>query len=362
MTRGLNVVLGVGLSLLVHVDAYAAPGEASFTPTSFVMPIYSIMLAQGLSVNVPVYDCLEGSSSDAGVSVGDGGVAHLPGDCLVDMANEQALANLFSEGADIPPGTYDRIVVGTCASNSAFTAWLKGSVEIDSTTYYTTPGSSSSVPLSDDPADLDYVSINYSGCGNTIMLPQPLTIEAGDSITVSAFFTLEDLSWVLDDYSTGLGGCSEAPAGELNVCSGLPVLVGYIGDAAPTLESYLITEDPGDVAATKAAGQVMLLSSGGEPFSGFLRRFYSETSETPSVSYDVPLRECSKNPDEEPSADAGVSDAGVASTYDVIAIGDPFQDLTKYRVRYPRFELRDHTGTLSTANGASEVDYRAVKR
>jgi hypothetical protein len=57
-----------------------------------------------------------------------------------------------------------------------------------------------------------------------------------------------------------------------------------------------------------------------------------------------------------------VSDAGVASTYDVIAIGDPFQDLTKYRVRYPRFELRDHTGTLSTANGASEVEYRAVKR
>lgn len=359
MKRAANVVLGIGLSLLVHVDAHAAPGEASFTPTSFVMPIYNIMLAQGLSVNVPLYHCTPGVSSDAGVLAGDAGVS---GNCLVDMADEQALANLFSEGADIPAGTYDRIVVNTCESNSAFTAWLKGSVLIGATTYYTTPGSESAPPLSTNSADLDYTSINYSGCGNTIMLPQPLTIAAGDEITVSAFFTLEDVSWVLDNYSTGLGGCATAPASGQNVCSGLPVIVGYIGEAAPTLESYLITEDTADLTAEKANGQVMLLSSGGEPFSGFLRRYYSETSEQTLVSYDVPLREISKNPDEGPGGDAGSSDAGVAVTYDVIAIGDPAEDLSSYRVRYPRFELRDHTGTLSRQDGVQEIEYRAVKR
>jgi hypothetical protein len=35
--------------------------------------------------------------------------------------------------------------------------------------------------------------------------------------------------------------------------------------------------DPSDTLATKAAGHVLLLSSGGEPFSGFLRRVYSTT-------------------------------------------------------------------------------------
>ena len=47
---------------------------------------------------------------------------------------------------------------------------------------------------------------------------------------------------------------------------------------------------------------------------------------------------------------------------DIFAIGDPAQDVTKYRVRFPRFELRDHTGSFYTANGASQVSYRAVKR
>jgi hypothetical protein len=159
-----------------------------------------------------------------------------------------------------------------------------------------------------------------------------------------------------------------APAGSFSVCSGLPVLVGYIGAAAPTLEAFYITEDVSDTSAAKAAGQVLLLSSGGEPFSGFLRRVYSHDSVAPSVSYDVPLREISKNSssgaDAGPEAsDAAAPDAsGAVPSYDIFAIGDPKEDLTKYRVRFPHFELQDHTGTLHTANGASQVSYRAVKR
>ncbi len=162
------------------------------------------------------------------------------------------------------------------------------------------------------------------------------------------------------------------------------MLVAYIGTVAPTLQSFYITEDPNDLSAAQAAGMVMLLSSGGEPFSGFLRRVYSHDSTTPSVSYDVPLREISKNIGEPadaglwafdataPSdagdasaADAAASDAAAASTlpsYDIHAIGDPAQDVTKYRVRFPRFQLGDHTGTLFTANGANQIPYRAVRR
>jgi hypothetical protein len=357
MKRFALVALGTVASILPAPSALAAPGESSFTPTSFVMPIYSIMLAHGLTTNVPLYSCTS--------SAGDAGPAQ---DCMIDMADATALGNLFSEPANIPAGTYDRIVVMTCESNSAFVAKVKGSVELEGQTYYTTSG----IPtISTNPADLDYASINYSGCGNTIEISPPLTIAEGDTITVNAFFTLQNLSWVLGNFSPGLGGCATAPGGSFNVCSGLPVLVGYIGTVAPTVESYFISEDPDDLLATKAAGQVMLLSTGGEPFSGFLRRVYSHDSVDPSVSYDVPLRLVTKNSDD--SADAGAGDAatpdsgpaldgGIVPTYDVIAIGDPAQDLTKYRVRFPRFELRDHNGTFFTANGASQLDYRAVKR
>jgi hypothetical protein len=360
------VALGVGLSVLPLGDAEAAPGESSFTPTSFVMPIYSIMLARGLTVNVPLYSCRTSPAATSGSDVtlpaeGDAGTT----DCLVDMADDAALTQLFREPADIPPGTYDSIVVMTCENSSAFDAQLKGSVVLEDVTYYTTAVAPFS---STNPADHGYTSINYAGCGNTVKLSPPLVVEEGDSITVSAFFTLQNLAWVLGNFSPGLGGCAAAPGGGSSVCSGLPVLVGYIGAAAPSLDAFYITEDPNDLLGAQAAGQVLLLSAGGEPFSGFLRRVYSHDSTTPSVSYDVPLREITKNADvpldggAPLDASASTLDGGTATTYDVYAIGDPAEDPTRYRVRFPRFELQSHTGTFFTANGGGQVDYRALKR
>lgn len=365
MKRAGLLLVAAGTAVFPIGPARAAQGEASFTPSSFVMPIYSIMLARGLTTNVPLYRC---AASTAFAPPPGGGARPAPGDagpsdCMVDMADEAALANLFAAPAEIPPGTYDSIVVGTCENSSAFVAKLQGSVVREGVTYYTTPGPA---VVSTSPEDLGYVSINYLGCGNTVKLSPPLTVAAGDTITVNAFFTLQNLAWVLGNLSPGLGGCAEAPAGGFSVCSGLPVLVGYIGAVAPSLDAYYITEDPSDVLATKAAGQVLLLSSGGEPFSGFLRRVYSHDSVDPSVSYDVPLREISRNVSggdagAEP-ADAASDAGGLVPSYDIFAIGDPAEDVTKYRVRFPRFELRDHDGTFYTANGASQVSYRAVRR
>ncbi|MEO8183018.1 MAG: hypothetical protein ABI895_29650 [Deltaproteobacteria bacterium] len=157
-----------------------------------------------------------------------------------------------------------------------------------------------------------------------------MTVVAGDRITINAFFTLQGLSWVLGNFSPGLGGGAAAEQGARSVCSGLPVLVGYVGVAVPTLASYYISEDPDDLLASKAAGQVTLLSTGGEPFAGFLRRVYSHDSANPSaISYDVPLRAIIKNPlDADAGAaspDASTSEASIADTYDIFAIGDPAQ-------------------------------------
>lgn len=359
-----------GLALSASLPARADEGESSFTPTSFVMPIFNIMLSHGLTVNAPLYTCAADSARLAPPSGDAGAPAPIPGapgvdDCLVDMADQSALDALFAAPADIPPGTYDSVVVSTCRESNAFMARVKGSVELEGQTYYTT--STASV-LSTEPSDQGYASITYAGCGMTVPLATPITVTADQAITVSAFFTLQDLSWVLGNYSPGLGGCATiAAAHAQNVCSGLPVLVGYVGDAAPALDAYYITEDPNDLLATQAAGQVMLLSSGGEPFAGFLRRVYSHDSISTGVSYDVPLREVNKNTgDAEAASDAGATDAGLdagtSSTYDVIAIGDPKEDLTKYRVRFPRFVLGNHTGAFFTANGASQLPYRAVKR
>ena len=368
MKRLSILAVGIGAALLPAGSAHAMPGVSSFTPESFVMPIYSIMLARGLDVNIPIYSCTPDpvAAGDAGVPSGaDAGAPH---DCMVDMADEAALAALFSAPADIPPGTYDSIVVMTCAAgDTSFVAKTLGTIDLEGTTNYTTSG----VPaISTNLADKDYASINYAGCGNTVKLAPPVTVSEGDTVTVNAFFTLQNLSWVLGNSSPGLGGCAVVPGGDPNVCSGLPVLVGYVGSAAPTLDAYYITENQNDLTGAEAAGQVLFLSAGGEPFSGFLRRVYSHDSiEFPSVSYDVPLRDITRNTGAPPIADAGelpdaaaLDDAGVPVTYDVYAIGDPFQDLTKYRVRFPYFQMRDHNGTLWTANGTDERPYRAVKR
>jgi hypothetical protein len=383
MKRAWLSSLGLGLVVLSPAVAHGATGENSFTPTSFVMPIYSIMLTHGLTVNVPLYTCTPGTPappppsgdagpSDAGPAPADAGGAR---DCLVDMADATALHNLFAVPADIPAGTYDSIVVQNCRpGDHAFDAKVKGSVDLEGTTYYTSAGTP---VISTDPADLGYSSINYAGCGGTVALAAPLTVHEHDAITVSAFFTLQNLSWVLDNLSPGLGGCAVAPAHAQSVCSGLPVLVAYIGAAAPVLDSYYITEDPQDLSATTAAGQVMLLSSGGEPFSGFLRRVYSHDSQlNPHVSYDVPLRLITKNPlalvDAGPEVadadvadagpDAAAGDAGTSATYDIYSFGDNLDNPDTYRVRFPHFSLRDHDGTLFINDGESDLPYRAVKR
>jgi hypothetical protein len=365
MKRFFLLASSLTLALLPWRGAQAAPGESSFTPTSFVMPIYNVVLTDGATANAGLYSCTPSAAEpgDAGVPASDAGAAGATGDCRVDMADATALANLFSAPTTIAPGTYDRIMVMTCQpGEDEFVARLKGSVELEGQTNYTTSG----VPVvSTDPLDLDYASITYAGCASTVKLAQPVTISLGDTITINAFFTLQNLSWVLTNSSPGLGGCADAPGGGKNVCSGLPLLVGYVGAAAPTLDAFYITEDQSDLLAAKAAGQVLLLSSGGEPFSGFLRRVYSHDSVDPSVSYDVPLRAITKNSDASPGdagADASPSDAGTLATYDVFSIGDPAEDVTKYRVRFPSFELGDHNGTLSTTNGSSEVNYRAVRR
>jgi hypothetical protein len=346
-------------------------GGQSFTPESFLLPVDSIVMTyldpsggSGWQGGGPLYQCASAPRSGA-PPPSDGGLpdadsmdaAAMPqgaagASCYVDMADDTALAALFAHPASVPSGTYNAIVVNNCEHEGSFIAKLKGTVSLDGTTYYTTSAGGGRSALSTSRADYDYTSIQYSGCSGALRLAESVTVHDGDSITVSAFFTLRDVAWVLTNFSPGLGGCADGPAHANNVCSGLPELVSYVGASAPTLDTFLVTEDPSDLSAAKAGGEVLLLSQAGVPFSGFLRRFYSPTSRVPSVSYDVPLRSV---------APSGSSNSG-NPTYAVTAYGDPAQDPTKFRAQWPAFEMATHDGTLRTADGTNDVSYRAVRR
>ena len=99
--RALLTLVLCALALAVPAVASASPGEASFTPTSLRVPIWRIAL-QGSGDGAPprqdLYQCA-GPHED---------------DCLVDFADDAALAALFRGATSIAPGVYDRIEVYLC--------------------------------------------------------------------------------------------------------------------------------------------------------------------------------------------------------------------------------------------------------
>jgi len=308
----------------------------TFTPESFLVPVRSVVLAtidpqrgSAWSGGAPLYTC----AAD---------------DCYVDMADDAALGALFATPAEVPEGSYNAIVMNNCVTEGAFFAKVKGTVAYEGVTYYTAPGER---PLSTSTSDHGYASIRYQGCSGPLMLPRPVQVKTGDALAIDAFFTLEGLSWLMAESAPGMGGCA-AGATSPTLCSGLPTLVGYVGDVAPRLETYLVTEDPLDLAGAKAGGSIILLANDDGAFAGFLRRVYSPTSLAPSAPFDVPLRSVT------PSSP---SDGGAAS-YTLTSYGEPADDPTRYAARWPAFVRGDHTGVMHLASGQRSLPYRAVRR
>ena len=200
--------------------------------------------------------------------------------------------------------------------------------------------------MSSNVADYDYVSVDFSGCKNGPSLPAPVTISDGDDLNVSAFFTLANVAWVSSGLQTS-GGCALTPSGTpRNVCVALPELVPFVGTAAPTVETYYVTEDPSDTDAVHAGGQVLLLVDGAtNVFGGFLRRLFSATSRPPQVSYDAPLVSIVANSD---GTDYTAMTAGPTNG--------------SYGVEFPAFQRATHDGGYLQAGSSTPVPYRAVRK
>ncbi|MEY4577684.1 MAG: hypothetical protein RL701_2387 [Pseudomonadota bacterium] len=342
------------LTVLVGTQpVLAAPGESSFTPDSLLVPLQAVRLEGPNGAGADLYRCPNSPgpimSDDAGVEQDDAGTPLSAADeCLVDMADNQALAALFAHPVDARPGTYDHITIYLCVdpSRQGYSSYVKGSMHLSGDTYYTSAGSR---VLTTRVEQQGYVRLDYAGCASGVPLPAPLTVVENEDITVNAFFSLKNIAWGMLG-SNGIGGCTGAPDQTHTVCAAYPIPVTYVGTTSPRLDTLFITEDLADPTAAKAGGQVLLLSAEpGGVFGGFSRRLYSPTSVSPSVNYDTSIRTVVDNA---PTAGYTITTWGGGGVN-----GGPAQE---FYIRFPAFTPTTHEGILERPNGQPSVPYRAV--
>ena len=349
--------------------ANAAPGEQSFTPQSLLSPLFAVTLesstggpgamlylcpteADGerpMDGGVPS-DSPDASAGRADASVGgsDAGVSEQAApSCLVDMADPTALAALFHGASiEVPAGAYDKIRIHHCGrggGSSGYTTFVRGSIVLDGTTYYTTTGLGR--VLTSDVHEARAVDLEHSGCASDIALPEPVMVAEGGSLNISAFFSLRNITWATLTGNGPPGGCHFSADHTQSVCTAYPIPIAYIGATSPTIDTYYITEDLTDLTASKAGGQILLIKDAlGHAFGGFARRLFSPTSVQPSVNYDTPLKSVS------PTAAAGV--------YQLETYGS---SATSRDIVFPAFSLMSHEGTLDRVQSAQGLlPYRAV--
>lgn len=358
--------------LALTSSALASDGESSFTPTSLYVPVRFLRLASSsdLSLSSQLYRCPSepdpsippSGSGGAGAAAGSGGAPGtvatdsdagtepevLDSDCLVDMADNAALAALFTDSIDIRPGTYDSIALDTCrAGASGYSSYVKGAIELSGHTWYTT--NANGAVLTRSHADNAHVRIDFQGCGLTIKLPHAVTLNANDDIKISAFFSLRNIAWATLTSNGPPGGCTFDSQGH-NVCSAYPTPIAYLGNDSPSVETYFVTEDQSDLDALKASGQMLILrDTTGLAFGGFSRRLYSAHSVVPSVNYDTAIKTLMRNPD--------------GATYLIENWGGGSNGVAvPYYVHFPAFELQTHNGSMTRSDGVTVVPYRAVKQ
>ncbi|MDH5444341.1 MAG: hypothetical protein OEY52_02220 [Gammaproteobacteria bacterium] len=272
-----KILLFVGLSLVLENSAQAATNENSFTPTLLKKPIKEISL--GSSTDSTAYASLYSCSGTLA-------------DCMVNIADNTALASLLSASVSISAGTYDQIKISSCTTEGGYTAQVQGQVTLGSTTYYTASGAD---PLTTSVGSLGPVTLSYSGCVSTYKLPTPVVVTAGSTVHVSLYINLVNITWAKLGTKTIPSGCTENTGKTMSVCSAYPDVVPYVGTTTPTVEIYHLKANGG--GAGTEGGQILLLFDASDNIlGGFSRRLFSQNSVALS-QFDTPLKTFTKNGD-----------------------------------------------------------------
>ncbi len=211
--------------------------------------------------------------------------------CLVDLADPVAVkallaSNVFEikkevdsdKGSGTPVGTIAAFSLNQCLPGETTSiAKFKGKATFMGRTWYTT---SSSKVLTTNEADYDYITLSSQSCvGVKWILPNPVTLLAGETTKVSLFVNLTDLL-KLRFYSNdnGMGGCAYGTL--RSACLDDAKAVPYVGEANPIVEIYEIsTTDsnlPDSLKSSALAGTMILFvdSVSNEPIGGTIRSKY----------------------------------------------------------------------------------------
>ena len=324
-----NLLRGIAAVALLAVflptaPASAAPGEGSFTPTSYVVPVRQIALvSEPGHIYTTLWSC--------GTSL-----------CEVDFADPASIAAVLGEiTSDVTPGVYQGLAFQTCGEGgTGFEIAIRGSVTLGGTLYQTTGGA---VPLTTDATAAAATRVPHAGCAMEFPFSTPQLVQPDRALSLQAGFTMRNAGFASTGNIGGWGGCLATATG--SVCVASTSLVMAPSTETLRLESYLISEDVTDETGATSGGELlMVVDSASVPFAGFSRRFYSETSVFPTVLYDTPFGECL------PAADGTVS----IKTYD--------SGGATYRSWFPAFQRTNHTGTLTLPDGTTTIPYRAYRQ
>ena len=323
LLRGIAAVALLS-AFLPAAPASAAPGEGSFTPTSYVVPVRQIALySEPGHIYTTLWSC--------GTSL-----------CEVDFADPASIASVLGEiTSEVTPGVYQGLAFQTCGEGeTGFEIAVRGSVTLGGTLYQTTNGA---VPLTTDATTAAATRVPHAGCALEFPFASPQLIQPDRELSLQAGFTIRNAGFASTGDIGGWDGCVRGTTG--SVCVASPSLVMAPADQTLRLESYLISEDLTDETGATAGGELlMVIDSSNRPFAGFSRRFYSETSVFPTVLYDTPFGECL------PADDGTVS----IKTYDTGG--------ATYRSWFPAFQRANHTGTLTLPDGTATIPYRAYQQ
>jgi hypothetical protein len=344
-------------ALLLSSTAYAGVDEGSFAPTSFKVPILSIVLQDStaaIETRIPIYTCTPSATND----------------CFVDLADSAAISTLFGNlDVDAMPGSFDTLIVSNCAVGAnvnpeQLPRLVKGSVVINGTTYYTAAGAN---PLTTDQSMQGYASVvvpamarGGGGCSPVSSpLPQRVTVQNGMTVELSAFFSLKNLAKAgLNQPMNGgniQGACTDRTMSTSVVCTSYGVdLVAYQGTTAPTVESYLVSPDAANPSKA-SANFLLLIDSAGKLFGGFFRDYFTATS--------VPFERAPGQPIGWgggfmfPIVENGIGDGGVP-TY---VLQSPASN-NMCGVKFSAWERQTHTSTIYYCDTMMSGPYLATEQ